>query len=120
MIHRALDADGDWLFGAGKQSFALAQAALTLNIRTRLQSWLNDAFWATDFGIDWWNLLSLRSAAAQAGIILACRQMISGSWGVVRINSVEAYVDGTTRHLVVSYNVDTIYSRGVLSSVTIA
>jgi hypothetical protein len=39
--------------------------------------------------------------------------MISDSFGVVRINSVEAVTDRSTRKLRVEYNVDTIFTRGL-------
>ena len=76
-------------------------------------------FWATDFGIDWWNLLGVKNPAAQAAIILACRLMISESYGVVRINSVDVQLSTATRRVTINYNIDTIYSRNLTNTVTV-
>ena len=57
MIIRAIDQAGDWTLGAGKQSYKSGSDAIAQDIQTKLLSWLNDTFWAMDFGIDWRNLL---------------------------------------------------------------
>lgn len=114
MIFRNLTADGDFTFGQGRQNYLRNDQAVALNIKTRLLSFLNDCFWAMDFGIDWWNLLGVKSPKAQANIVLQCRQMIAESFGVVRINSVEAYMDRATRRLTVKYDIDTIYTRNLV------
>lgn len=117
MIFRALDSDLDWTFGQGRQNYLAAEPAIELNLATRLRSFLNDCFWATDFGIDWWNLLGAKNPSAQANVIVAVRAIVAESYGVVRINSIEALTDRLTRRLTVRANVDTIYSRGVVLSV---
>lgn len=116
MIFRALDVSGDWTFGQGRQNYLTDEPAIELNVATRLKSFLGDAFWQTDFGIDWWNLIGSKNPNAQAGIILACRATIADSYGVVRINSVEAFTT-RDRKLRASYNIDTIFSRSVGGSV---
>lgn len=119
MIHRNLDASGDWTFGHGRQDFLRADRAIALNIRTRLMSFLNDCFWRMDFGIDWWNLTGSKNPAAQANIILQSRTMLANSFGVVRINSVEASIEVRTRRLRIDYDIDTIYTRNLRNAVTI-
>lgn len=118
MIFRALDASGDWTLGQGVQNYLRDEDAIELNIKTRLKSFLGDCFWAVEFGIDWFELLGAKNPAAQAAIVLATRLMIAESYGVVRINSVTAGTDRTTRRVTVTYNIDTIYSRSVVGTVT--
>ncbi len=118
MIFRALTPTKDWTFGQGVQCYLHDQPAIELNIETRLKCFLADCFWATDFGIDWWNLLGTRNPTAQANILIAVRTMIANSYGVVRINSVTADTDRTTRKLTLRWNIDTIFSRGTTGTVS--
>lgn len=117
MIIRALTQTGDWTFGQGVQNYLRDEPAIEENIATRLRSFLNDAFWALDFGIDWYELLGATGPETQAAIVLATRQMIAESYGVVRINSVDAAIDRVTRRLTLNYNIDTIFSRSVTGTV---
>lgn len=61
MIFRNLDADNDWNFGKGINDYAKDADAVALNVKTRLQMWLNDCFFAQDEGIDWINRLGSKS-----------------------------------------------------------
>lgn len=116
MIFRALDANGDWTFGNGVQNYLTAEDAINADIRTGLRTFLNECFFALNFGVDWWNLLGSKN---QQGILLQCRSMIVSRYGVTRINAVNVTLDRTTRKMSLSYNVDTIYSRGVSSTLLI-
>lgn len=116
MIFRALTPTGDFTFGQGQQNYLRDEAAIELNVETRLKSFLADCFWAMDFGIDWWNLLGQQNPAAQAAIVVACRTVIATSYGVVKINGVTASTDRVTRRLTVNFDVDTIFSRNVVGS----
>ena len=117
MIFRAIDSDGDWTFGRGLQSYLRGASAIEANLRTRLYSFLNDCFFAQEEGVDWWNLIGSKN---RAGIILQCRKVLVQSFGVVRINKVDAYYDANSRKFTVSYNIDTIYSRNIQGSIPIA
>lgn len=118
MIVRNTEA-GDWTFGQGRQNYLTADRAIAENIRTRLQCFLADCFWAMDFGVDWWNLLGSRNPTAEVGIVLQCRQMIAASYGVVRIESITARTDVRTRLLTLSLVIDTIYTKNLRTAVTI-
>lgn len=108
MIFRALTPTGDWTFGNGIQNYATDQTAIALDISTALKVFLGECFWATNAGVDWWNLLGGKD---QVNLLLQCRQVISSRDGVTKINSVSASLDRTTRRLSVAFNVDTIYSK---------
>lgn len=116
---RGLDANGDWSFGYGKQSYFVRSQAIVADIGTSLKMFLNDCFFAMDTGIDWWNLLGAKNPTAQNEIIMQCRRMIAQVDGVVRINSVDAVFNSTSRSLSVTYNIDTVYSQNVLGNITL-
>jgi hypothetical protein len=124
VIIRSLDADGDWNFGQGLSSYKTAGAAIAQDVATRLLTFRNDAFWATDFGVDWWNLLGRKLPAAEVGVLTQTRNMIIGSpggypaSGVVAINSVSAVFDGASRRLSVTYSINDIYSTTTVGTVT--
>lgn len=84
MRFRNVDANGDWVFGKGRNSYLRDNDALMMNIKTRLLSFLNDCFFDTEAGIDWWNLLGGKDIKG----ILASVQRV-----VLRSNNVKRIVD---------------------------
>lgn len=120
MTFRAITGDNDWTFGRGIGSYLTANDAIIADVKTSLQFFLNDCYFAMSTGIDWWNLLGAKNPAARNNIILQCRQAIAQRQGVVRINSVSAVTDAETRKLRVVFNIDTIYSANVSSQVLIS
>jgi hypothetical protein len=118
MTFRALDSDGDFVWGQGRSSYLTKGDAVNLNIRTRLYCWLNDCFYRMDFGIDWKNLLGSRNPVAETGIIVQTRLMVAQSYGLVRINSVNTSLDRATRRLTVQFNIDTFFSKKLSLPVT--
>lgn len=118
MKFRALDADRDWTFGAGLQSYLTEEDAIAEDTRTALKIFLGEVFFALDFGIDWWNLIGGRGDAEQ-NIVLQSRQMISSRDGVTRINSVDALLDRDTRGLSVAFDVDTVFTRNLIGEVAV-
>lgn len=113
---RALDADGDWTWGNGVENYVVEQAAIVLDIQTALQTFLGEVFFALDFGVDWWNLLGGRD---ENQVILQCRKIISGCDGVTRINSVTARLDSRARQLMVTFNINTVYSRNTTAIIAV-
>ena len=119
MIFRGIDGTGDWQFGNGVGSYFTNAAAINANIRTALMVFLGECFFNLNAGVDWWNLLGGKNPAAQAGIILQCRTIISASYGVVRINSVTPQLNTRTRRLTVTYDINTIFTRNLTGSVNL-
>jgi len=113
-----ISSSGDWLFGQGLASYATGNNAIALNIQTALNTFLNDAFWYTNFGIDWINLLGNKNT--ENAILAQTRNIISNCYGVISINSVSANLNNTTRQLTLTYNISTIYSSSVSSATTIS
>lgn len=106
MIIRALDSNGDWTFGQGKQNYLSGQKAIAQNIQTRILCFLNNCPWDMAAGIDWITLLGKTNTATQ--IQLNVRTRLLQSFGVLRINTLS--VSFVNRRLSLSYNIDTIYT----------
>lgn len=118
MKFRALDAAGDWSFGAGLQSYLTEEDAVAADIGTALKIFLGECFFALDAGVDWWNLIGARARAEQ-NIVLQCRQVISSRTGVTKINRVDAFLDRSTRRVSVAYNIDTVFTRNLNGEIAV-
>lgn len=112
MIVRSIDSDGDWNFGKGRNDYLSANDAIGQNIKTRLQSFLGDCFFAMSAGIDWFNLLGSKNII---GLQLSIQATILNTTGVTRIVDFSLTLE-TNRRLNLQYTVETIYSRGGLAS----
>lgn len=107
MIVRALDINGDWLFGKGKNDYKQNQDAIAQNLNTRLSSFLGDCFFDTGAGIDWFNLLGGKD---QIALNLAINAVILNTNGVTGILQLGANLTDSTRVFLVQYQVQTVYS----------
>ena len=107
MIFREIDSDGDWNFGAGKQSYATDAKAIELNIKTRILSWLEDCFFALQEGVDWKNRLD---SSQQDALTDEIRTLLLQSSGVTGINSVRSTFNPETRLFLIQYDIETIFS----------
>lgn len=117
MRMRSLDSNHDWNFGRGLQDYNLDQPAIAENIQTRLLSFKNDCFFDMNAGIDWMRLLGEKNTEAE--IILNCRAVILGSYGAVQINTFDAVSSQADRHMNLSFNMDSIFSRRFSQSVEV-
>ena len=116
MIFRNLTSNGDWVIGAGKSSFVRDEAAIELDIKTRLGSWVGNCPWDLSAGVDWINRMDANQAAQ---LQLDLSNVISQSYGVANVTFVEGRLDSKTRNFVVRYKVDTVYSQGFTKEVNI-
>lgn len=113
---RALDADGDWTFGKGKNNYLSGNDGIGLNIATRIRSWLNDCFFDMKAGVDWLNRLGLKN---QKELLEAdLRRIINQSFGVVSIVTFSINITAQ-RRVLVQYTVQTIYDSAYTASVTL-
>ena len=107
MIIRALDDDGDFVFGKGRQSYLNGQNAVALNIKTRLKMFKYDCFWdMINVWVDWLGLMRQKNTGNQ--IALSCRSVILKSFGVTRLNQISASV--VNRKLSIKYNCNSTFS----------
>lgn len=107
MIVRALDVDGDFTFGKGIQDYKSANAAVAQSIQTKLLFFLNDCFFATNRGIDWFNLLGGKN---QALLNLQVSATILNAPGVLTMIQLSINLMNSTRALTIAYSVNTIYT----------
>ena len=107
MIFRKIDALNDWKFGHGLSDYATDEAAINLNIQTRILSWVGDCFFALQEGVDWRNRLDIGQQAALRDEIAT---VILQSFGVVGINSIDLDFNGMTRLAIIRANIETIFS----------
>ena len=117
MIFRDLTADGDWTFGRGKGCYVTLNQAIGLDIKTRIQSWLNDCFFALESGIDWYNRLGSKNQRTLLEVDL--RRQILQAEGVTGINSFFTTLGNDSRVFTAYFDVSTVYSRSFRDSVTL-
>lgn len=103
---RALDSNGDWIFGIGKSAYKSGNAAVAQNIQTRLSSFLGDCFFDATAGIDWFNLLGGKD---QVSLNLAINAVILNTENVTGILQTSISLNAN-RFLSISYSVQTTYS----------
>ena len=112
MRFRAIDANGDWVFGKGRNSYLRDTDALMMNIKTRLLEFLNDCFWDMDKGIDWWTLLGGKNLKK---ILVDVQRTILRSYQVKRIVNLDYTL--TNRSLFISVTVE--FLNGEILSETV-
>jgi hypothetical protein len=103
MIMRALDADWDWTFGKGRNNYLRGRGAIAQSLKTRLQMFLGDCFFALNEGIDWFNLQGGKDVTA---LRLAIQATILNTNGVTGILSLTVNLP-PDRVLTVFYEVST-------------
>ena len=107
MTFRNLDEKHDWTFGTGQNNYVRDEQEIILNLETRILSFLGDCFFATNEGIDWWNLLDRNKLDK---LEYAVQDVIIKTPGVNGVNSVDAIL-GATRKLTLNYDIQTIFSQ---------
>lgn len=106
---------GDWKFGKGANDYVSRNVAVGLNVKTRLQSWLNDCFFALTAGIDWTNRLGSKNQRTL--LEQDIRRIILQTAEVTGINTFDTELVG--RAFTATYNISTIYSKEFRDSVTV-
>lgn len=106
MIFRELTTDNDWTFGKGRNNYLSGKKAVMANIKTRLQSFLGDCFFALADGIDWFTLLGSHD---QISIELAISACILNTPDVTGRQALTTNLNPKTRQLTITYRVATIY-----------
>jgi hypothetical protein len=117
MIVRALDVNGDWCFGKGQNDYKRNQDQIMQTIKTRLMSFLGDCFFATNAGIDWFNLMGAKNKLA---LELAVRSVILNTAGVLRFRGVPSItLDPRTRLVSMQFVVETIFTTNAVSPLSL-
>lgn len=113
MSMRNLDGQHEWVFGSGKNSYVTQKQEIALNIKTRVLSFLGNCFFATEEGIDWFNLLDYRY---QDRLENSVQEVIVQTPGVTGINSIDVLTTAD-RQIRIAYDVQTIYSSSYTDEV---
>jgi hypothetical protein len=116
MIFRNLDSNHDWQFGQGLSNFVGDEAAIDLNIETRILSWLNDCFFDLGAGIDWVNILGSKNMLQI--LSLNMQRLIMQSYGVVKLLNFNITLTAA-RQFKATYNIQTIFSPSYQSELAI-
>lgn len=103
MIVRGLDANGDWLYGKGRNDYKTGLNAIAQSIQTRLSSFFGDCFFNLNAGLDWFNLLGSKNEIA---LQLAINSTILNTENVTGILELSVNVDDI-RNITIKYNVQT-------------
>lgn len=115
MMIRNLDNNYDWTFGSGLSNYLSDNAAIALNIETRLKSFLNDCFFASNEGLDWWIFLDKGHDEEMENSVTTC---IAESYGVIAINSAEM-VNDAQRNYRFKYDIETIFSSSYINEISL-
>lgn len=107
MLLRALDEEGDWTFGKGKNNYKSGTAAVVQNVDTRLKEFLGDCFFALTNGIDWLNLLGAKD---QTALNLSIAKTILTSREIISILQLTVTLDPETRNFFAQYEANSVYS----------
>ncbi len=105
---RAIDANGDWIFGTGLNAYVSGNAEVAQNIQTRLSCFLNDCFFDTTAGINWLYLLGAKN---QSALNLAIGAVILNTANVTGGLQLSVTYNAKTRNVSIVYNVTTTYSQ---------
>ena len=108
MSIRAIDGSGDWLFGSGLNNYATGNVEIAETIQVTCLSFLNDCFFDTAAGIDWFNFLN--GSKSQLAIQLAISAAILSVSGVTGIQGVYVNLNDASRALTIQYSATTVYS----------
>tara|TARA_R110000851_G_scaffold306239_3_gene464492 strand:- start:2507 stop:2863 length:357 start_codon:yes stop_codon:yes gene_type:complete len=105
---RTIDENGDITFGKGLNNYSRDNKAVRLDIKTSINSWLGDCFFAKTEGIDWWNRLGSKNQQE-----LLEQDIKSAILKVEEVTAITAItVEVTNRKFSASYTVNTIFSKG--------
>lgn len=111
MIVRAIDSQGDWLYGKGRNDYKSGRIAVAQSIQTRLSSFLGDCFFAKNAGIDWFNLLGSKQRIA---LNLAISAVILNTDNVTGILELSLNLS-QNRRITIKYNTQTTFGNSANS-----
>ncbi|MEN3753725.1 hypothetical protein ABC733_17065 [Mangrovibacter sp. SLW1] len=115
MRYRREDADGDYTFGKGDDTWLVnSPDAVAQAIKTRFLLWYGQWFLDTTSGTPW--LQSVLGKQNPEVYNMAIRKRILETKGVNSIQSFTTAVDSTTRRVTFTAIVDTIYGTTTVTS----
>lgn len=110
MIFRQLTAQNDWTFGQGIAGYATEEQAIELDVKTALQSWSNDCFFAQQDYVDWYHRLDY---GQEDNLETELTSVVLRRYGVLAVTSLTATLNRSTRNILITINMTTIFSPSV-------
>ncbi|EEV6134190.1 hypothetical protein KZ564_000082 [Escherichia coli] len=115
MRYRREDADGDYTFGSGDDTWLInSPEAVAQAVKTRFELWYGQWFLDTTEGTPW--IQSVLGRQKPETYNLAIRKRILETQGVKSILSFNTTVDTTTRRVMFSAEIDTFYGITTVTS----
>jgi hypothetical protein len=115
MRYRREDADGDYTFGQGDDTFLInSPECVAQAVSTRFELWRGQWFLDVTEGTPY--IQSVLGKQRSDVYILAIRERIQTTPGVLAILSFNTNNDGTTRRVTFSATIDTIYGQATVNS----
>jgi hypothetical protein len=113
MIVRSLDQNGDWEFGAGKNSYKRNNDAVAQSLQTRLSCFVGNCFFDLGAGINWFHFLSstdqIGLRLALSAVILNTPNPLTGNAAVLGIHQL-GFTLNNSRTFSIQYRVQTVFS----------
>ena len=106
MTVRQIDTENDWTFGSGISNYKRNSDEIRQNIKTRLQMWKDNCFFALKNGVDYNRYLTGTSNKLLEEDV---RRVIIQTIGVAELKDIQVIVKD--RKLELSYTVTDIYSQ---------
>lgn len=115
MRYRREDADGDYTFGRGDDTWLInSPEAVVQAIKTRFMLWYGQWFLDTTAGTPW--IQSVLGRQRPETYNMAIRQRILETPGVSSITAFDTVVNSTTRRVTFTATVETIYGTTTVTS----
>ncbi|CAM3711786.1 hypothetical protein BS639_17235 [Rouxiella silvae] len=115
MRYRREDADGDYTFGQGDNTWLInSPDAVAQAIKTRFLLWYGQWFLDTTTGTPW--IQSVLGKQNPTAYNMAIRQRILETQGVNSITAFNTTVDSSTRRVTFTATIDTLYGTTTVTS----
>lgn len=109
MRYRKLDADGDMVFGHGREDYLTGTEAVAQSVLTRLRLWQSEWYLDTEEGTPY--LTDILGKGTESSSVAALQSRILDTPGVKSILEISATQDPETRKASFSMTLDTIYGE---------
>lgn len=104
---RRIDANNDWTFGRGRNSYAATSESVGQRVRTRLQSFMGDWFLDLDHGLPWF--ARFEKPADLALLEADVKRCVLETPGVQALTAFSIALDPDTRKCTIAVTATDIY-----------
>ena len=108
----------DWFMGRGLQNYKSGNDAIGQDAKSKVLMFFGECFFAATEGVDWLNFIGSKESVRELSFQI--RKMLLQVEGVVGVPDISINLDRKTRHLDMSYTLDTIFSRSIKYQISTA